>query len=68
MPKRKDNFGDLKKYSVNIPMDDFLKIADMAKNLECIEHYLKRVDDQYVAMMQIYREMMEKIADIQRYL
>ena len=68
MARRKETLGDLSRYSVNVPMDDFLKIAEMAKNMDAIKVSLKRIDDQYVAMMQIYREMLNKIAEMQKLL
>ena len=54
--------------SVIIPYREFENLLNAGKRMDELEQRCKRMDEQYVAMMQIYREMLDKITEINRYL
>jgi hypothetical protein len=54
-------------YSVLIPYQDLVKIAEMAQKVETIEDQYKRLQDQYAAIRGMFSECLEKIKEIQDY-
>lgn len=64
MPERDKLFCGVENYGIIIPYADFVKIAEMAKQVEVIEARYKRLEDQYVAIRGMFSECLEKIGEI----
>lgn len=60
----KENFGSVDKYSILIPYADFVKIAEMASEVEQIKAQYVRLQEQYTAIRGMFSECLEKIAEI----
>lgn len=66
MPKKQNKItGEL---SVIIPYKDFEKLIECGNRIDEMEKLYKHMDERYVAMMEIYREILDKVAEIYRYL
>ncbi len=63
MPKK--DFVHPETYSILIPYSDFIKLVDMASKVDEMEKKYKHMEDMYVAIQEMWREALEKIADIQ---
>lgn len=68
MKKQNNNFVDPETFSIIIPYKDFEKIMKMAFEVEDMKVYIKRMEQQYGAIQEMFREALEKIAEINRYL
>lgn len=64
----KEKFCSPEKYSILIPYKDFVKLVDAANRIEEMEKLYKRMDERMAAMQNIYSEILEKVAEINRYL
>ena len=56
------------KYSVIIPYRDFENLVNVARELEEMKKLYRQQELRYAAMQDMFRECMEKIAEINRYL
>ena len=56
------------RYAVSIPYRDLEAILESAKQIEHIEQLAKHMDERCARMQLMYSEMLEKIAEIDRYL
>lgn len=54
--------------SVIIPYRDFENLLNSAKRIEEMERHCKRIEERCAAMHLMYVELLEKIAEIDRYL
>lgn len=54
--------------SVIIPYREFENLLNCSKKIEEMERHCKRMDERYAAMHSMYVELLEKIAEIDRYL
>lgn len=54
--------------SVIVPYKDFEKLLESGKQIERMENQYKQLEEKYNAMMEIYREILDKVAEINRYL
>lgn len=59
---------DPNKLSVLIPYEDFAELMSLAEKFRVVEREHKQMQKQYLAMMKIYSEILEKVAEIDRYL
>lgn len=66
MPKEK--FCCVDNYSVLIPYRDLEKLLETANKLQYFQERLHRTDEQLLALRVMYTEVLEKIAEIDRYL
>lgn len=66
MPRK--NFVCPDRYSILIPYKDFEKIVKMAKEVEDMQVKYKHMEEMYLAIQEMYREALQKIAEINRYL
>lgn len=67
MPKEK-NFCCVDDYSVIVPYRDMVKFVEIAKNYGEINSQLKEMEKRYEALQMMYREMMNKLEEINRLL
>lgn len=65
---KKENFCRVENYSVIIPYKDLEKILQSANKIEHIEELTKRMDERCAKMQLLYSELLEKVAEINRYL
>ncbi len=63
MPKK--DFVHPESYSILIPYSDFIKLVEMASKVDEMEKKYKHMEDMYVSIQEMWREALEKIADIQ---
>ena len=54
--------------SVIVPYRDFENLLNCSKKIEEMERRCKRMEERYAAMHLMYVELLEKIAEIDRYL
>lgn len=66
MPKEK--FCCVDNYSVLIPYRDLEKLLETANKMQYFQERLHRTDEQLLALRVMYTEVLEKIAEIDRYL
>lgn len=65
---KKDNFCCVDNFSVIIPYRELEKMLQSANKIEHIETLVKRVDERCAAMHLMYSEILEKVAEIYRFL
>ena len=65
---KRENFCSPEKYSILIPYKDFEKLIQMATRVEEMEKLCKRMDERNAAMYNLYSELLEKVAEINRLL
>ena len=65
--KNKD-FCCVDNFSVIIPYRELENLLQSANKIEHIEALMKRIDERNSAMQLMYSELLEKIAEINRYL
>lgn len=63
MPKK--DFVHPETYSILIPYSDFIKLVEMASKVDEMEKQYKHMEEMYTAILGMWREALEKIADIQ---
>ena len=64
----KQNFCCVDNYSVLIPYRDLEKMLETANNLEQFQAQLKRTNEQLAALRLMYTEVLEKVAEMDKYL
>lgn len=62
----KKDFCSPEKLSVIIPYKDYEKLVKAALSVEDFEATLKRIDERNAAMHQMYVEILEKVAELNR--
>lgn len=65
---KKEKFCDPSNYSVLIPYRDLEKLMQSANKIEEIEKLAKRIEERCARMQLLYSEVLEKVAEIDRYL
>lgn len=65
---KKDNFCCVENFSVIIPYRELEKMLEVSNKIAHIEQLVKRIDERNSAMQLMYSEMLEKVAEINRYL
>lgn len=63
--KQNSSFNNI---SVIIPYRDLENLLNSAQKIEEMEKRYKRMDERYAAMRLMYLELLEKVAEIDRYL
>ena len=66
MPKKKND--SVSQLSVIIPYRDFENLMNLARSFEEMEKRCKRIDERCARMQLQYVELLEKCAEINRYL
>jgi len=64
----KQKFCCVDNYSVLIPYRDLEKMLETANNLEQFQAQLKRTNEQLAALRLMYTEVLEKVAEMDKYL
>lgn len=64
----KQKFCCVDNYSVLIPYRDLEKMLETANNLEHFQAQLKRTNEQLAALRLMYTEVLEKVAEMDKYL
>ena len=64
----KKDFCCVDNFSVIVPYRELEKMLQSANKIEHIEALVKRVDERNSAMQLMYSELLEKVAEIDRYL
>ena len=65
---KKETFCCVDNFSVIIPYRELEKLLQSANKIEQIEALVKRMDERNSAMQHMYSEVLEKVAEINRYL
>ena len=65
---KKDNFCCVDNFSVIIPYRELEKMLEVSNKIAHIEQLVKRMEERNSAMQLMYSEMLEKVAEIDRYL
>ena len=65
---KKEKFCDPSNYSVLIPYKDLEILMQCANKIEEMERLVKRMDERCARMQLLYSELLEKVAEINRYL
>ena len=66
--KNNDFVLDPKKYSVLIPYQDLVALLSIAQELKEMKVLFRRLDEKYSATMNLYSEILEKVAEMEKYL
>ena len=66
MPKKKND--SVSELSVIVPYRDFENLMNLARSFEEMEKRYKRIDERCARMQLQYVELLEKFAEINRYL
>lgn len=64
----KKEFCSPENYSIVIPYKDFEKMVESARKIEQIEATCKRMEERNAAMQNMYSELLQKVAELNRYL
>lgn len=64
----KQDFCCVGDYQIIIPYRDFEKMVQSANKIEHIEKMYATMEQRYTAMQELYREALQKIAEINRLL
>lgn len=67
-PLKKQDFCCVDNFSVLIPYRELEKLLQSATKLEQMEQAIKRTDERCAKMQMLYCEVLEKVAEINRYL
>ena len=65
---KKQNFCCVDNFSVIIPYRELEKMLECSNKIEHIEAMFERIEDRTSAMQLLYSEILEKVAEIDRYL
>lgn len=65
---KKDNFCCVDNFSVIIPYKELEKMLESSKKIAHIEELYKRTEERLAVMQLMYSEMLEKVAEINRFL
>ena len=65
---KNDNFCAPQNISVLIPYKDLEKLIEFANKYEQMERLVKRMDERCARMQLLYSEILEKVAEMDRYL
>lgn len=66
MPKK--DFCCVENYSVLIPYKDLEKLVNIAQNVDTILARVKKIDERYAALQNLYSETLLKLDEINRML
>lgn len=66
--KKNDVSFDPEKYSVLIPYSDLEKFISLAHEMHEMKFMYRRLEEKYSAMMSLYSEILEKVAEMEKYL
>lgn len=65
---KNENFCAPQNFSVLIPYKDLEKLIEFANKYEQMERLVKRMDERCARMQLLYSEILEKVAEMDRYL
>lgn len=65
---KKESICNIEHYSVLIPYKDLEKMLQCTNRIEEIERFAKRIDERCASMQYLYSEILEKVAEMERYL
>lgn len=69
MPKKKpEKFCSPENYSIIIPYKDFAKLMELPQIIDDMNQKVKRMEERNAAMYNMYSELLEKMAEINRLL
>ena len=66
MPKKRSEITQ--RFAAIIPYDDLENLLEAARKIDEMENKYKRLEEQYLAIRQLYSEILERVAEIDRYL
>ena len=64
---KRENICNIDHYSVLIPYKDLEKMLQCSNRIEEIERLAKRIEERCACMQHLYSEILEKVAEMERY-